>query len=84
MADAVCEGGCCVRHMHGGGMSVAEVIDTSAPAQPSLGDVGKKLAAAEIVINGDDARFMDDVIASVHRAVATPLFERTVGKAPPT
>ena len=67
-----------MRHMHGGGMSVAEVIDTSAPAQPSLGDVGKKLAAAEIVINGDDARFMDDVIASVHRAVATPLFERTV------
>lgn len=55
-------------------MSVAETMAVDAPVSD---DVNEKLAAAEIVLTSDDARFMDDVVASVHRAVQTPLFQRT-------
>lgn len=65
-------------------MSVAEILDAPRVCSPddvctpSFGDIGDKLAATEIALSAADARFMDEVIASVHRVVATPLFQRTV------
>lgn len=62
-------------------MSAVEVIDPCAPevvCRPSLGDIDEKRAATEIVLSKSDAAFMDETIASVHRAVATPLFQETV------
>lgn len=66
-------------------MSAAPIIDVDfgrAPVwpcgAPPLGDLRTKLAQTEVALSADDASFMDDVVASVHRAIATPHFRRTV------
>lgn len=62
-------------------MSAAEIVDVCPPesvCRSPLGDVGEKLAATDITLSKSDATFMDEVIVSVHRAVATPLFQETV------
>ena len=59
-------------------MSAAEILDAPQVCSPSLGDIGDKLAATKIALSAADARFMDEVIASVHRVVETPLFQRKV------
>lgn len=48
-----------------------------------LKDAAAKRAAADILISAADAYFMDEVVASVHRVVATPLYQETVLAAAP-
>lgn len=45
---------------------------------PPLSDFAGKVSAAQVEVRPDDARFMDDVVASVHRVVATALYRDTV------
>lgn len=66
-------------------MSAAEVLERAplCAADPlcsplPLDGLAEKVAATEISLTAADAQFMDDVVASVHRVVATPLYQRTV------
>lgn len=52
------------------------VPDASCRPLPVDG-LADKVAATEIELTADDAMFMDDVVASVHRMVATPLYQTT-------
>ena len=56
----------------------SERVRTAAPAGNCNEDLATKRAAIDVSISTQDARRMDDVIAAVHAAVATPLYQATV------
>jgi hypothetical protein len=61
-----------------------ELVCAAQRCPEPFGDVSGKVAATEISVTSADVQFMDDVVASVHRVVQTPLYQSVALERAPT